>query len=152
MYTIRNNQNYNAFKKYKGEVNNGEDRTEPNQTLSLKDIITRHTRGQFVPHFRGEFEDENDPLAKYDLQRMDKVERMELLEATKNEINSITNKLQANEKLRTELERKQFYESQFREQDEERPRKTQESDSRKRTVEQRTNSNNDRRDDNKPPI
>lgn len=150
MYNIRNNQNYNAMKTYSGEINNGEDRTEPNQTLSLKDIITRHTRGQFVPHFRGEFEDENDPLSQYDLQKMDKVERMELLEATRAEINQITNKLQTNEQIRRELERKEFYENQERHT--EKSRKTEITNSRERTLEQRTNSHNDRRDNHESEI
>lgn len=59
--------------------------TIPDQTLSLRELVARHTRGQSVPQHIGVFDDDNDNLMP-ELDKMDTLQKVDYLQSLKQSI------------------------------------------------------------------
>lgn len=61
-------------------------KTTPDMTMSLQELLDRHTQGREVPEFHGTYDDEN--LDEYfpDLRRLDLVEIQELQQAVLDDV------------------------------------------------------------------
>lgn len=62
--------------------------TQPDMTMSLQDLLDRHTRGLDVPIFEGEYSDDEDDFYP-DPRSLDLVEREELADYNAREINRL---------------------------------------------------------------
>lgn len=59
MCKVQNSLNYD-FKAHRGEINRKPSLTVPDQTMSLKDIISRFVRGLPLPSFGAEYNEDGD--------------------------------------------------------------------------------------------
>ena len=77
----------------KQESNKQPSETIPSQTLSIQEILERHTRGQSsgVRHMQGTFSDSNEPLPN--IKKLDLSETEELIDNLKNNQNAIEKEL-----------------------------------------------------------
>jgi hypothetical protein len=96
---IRNAMNYKEFKQ-QGEVNNQPSKTVPDQTMSIREILTRYAHGLpidsgKVPIYEGE-DFHPDPS------KMDLVDRQEYMESVKEELNEIKKKYKPKNKAKNE--------------------------------------------------
>lgn len=106
---VNNSLNYDPTKNL-GEFNDKPSQTVPDMTLPLKELIKRHTRGQTIPTLVPQFdlEDGEIDFTLPDLTKMNKFEKIELLENIRYEIKSTQEFLQgkAIERKRKEDEEK----------------------------------------------
>lgn len=68
--------------------------TVPDMTMSLQELLLRHTNGREVPEHHGYFDDEELDEFFPDLRRLDMVEVQELIEQTNDHVGQIQGKLQ----------------------------------------------------------
>lgn len=83
---VKNSLNYD-YQDEKGEVNTLPSMTIPDQTMSIRTIVDRYTRGLPITGFTPVYEGEDFYMP--DPKTLDLVERAELLERTKEEVESL---------------------------------------------------------------
>lgn len=76
---VRNQFNYSLFIDSFEEHPKGESLTVPDQALSMRQLLTRYTRGQDVPMHEGTYDGEHDLP---DLSRLDKMDLLDLQRET----------------------------------------------------------------------
>lgn len=97
------------------EVSNKPSETVPDQTMSIQEILLRHTRGQRIPDtMLGYYDDETDPMGLdgVDFNSLDLSEKYELIEAHSRKVKTMrkdhdehvrTSKEEALKKLKNDL-------------------------------------------------
>ena len=86
-------QHQYATNDYKGQINNKPSMTVPDQALSIKEILSRFSRGLPVGGFPTTFDDMDDPEDMLpDPRTMDLSERKQYEEMVKEELNHIRSK------------------------------------------------------------
>lgn len=86
MHKVKNSLNYD-YQDQLGEVNTLPSMTIPDQTMSIRTIVDRYTRGLPITAFTPVYEGEDFYMP--DPKTLDLVERAELLERTKEEVESL---------------------------------------------------------------
>lgn len=86
MQKVKNSLNYD-YNEQKGEVNTLPSMTIPDQTMSIRTIVDRYTKGLPVSAFTPIYEGEDFYMP--DPKTLDLVDRAELLESAKQEVASI---------------------------------------------------------------
>lgn len=78
---------------YKGEVNNQKSLTVPDQSMSIKEILNRYSRGLPIESFKPIYDDVEDPEDYLpDPRTMDLAERQEYVEMVREELNAINSR------------------------------------------------------------
>jgi hypothetical protein len=81
------------YQEYKGQINNKPSMTVPDQAMSIKEILTRFSRGLSVGGFPTSFDDIDDPDDMLpDPRTMDLSERKQYEQMVKEELNHIRSK------------------------------------------------------------
>jgi len=86
MQKVKNSLNYD-YKEQQGEVNTLPSMTIPDQTMSIRTIVDRYTRGLPITGFTPIYEGEDFYMP--DPKTLDLVDRAELLESAKQEVESL---------------------------------------------------------------
>jgi hypothetical protein len=86
MHKVKNSLNY-EYKDQMGEVNSLPSMTIPDQTMSIRTIVDRYARGLPITAFTPIYEGEDFYMP--DPKTLDLVDRAELLESAKQEVESI---------------------------------------------------------------
>lgn len=90
-------------KKNKGETNNSPSMTQPDMALSLKTLIDRHTRGLQIPVLTGTYSNESEQaLDLPDLQRLDKLERLDLIKEVTEHVQEVSQEVEKAAKQKVE--------------------------------------------------
>lgn len=110
---IKNSANANDFPKNYRDCG-GKSATVPDQTLSLREIVKRYTRGVPLPMVAGGYfdEEENDGV---DIRTMDIVEVDEMVKAAREKINDNESKKASRKKQKEEHDYKQRVEKEINE-------------------------------------
>lgn len=89
---------YNAFTyvQPKGEINDLPSCTQPEMTMSLKEILARYTRGGEVATFTPVYQDHDDFDENPDIMKMDAMERLQYAADLKQSISDYQNRQQKN--------------------------------------------------------
>jgi hypothetical protein len=93
MRTIKNSGNAKEFP-YKGEVNNQPSETIPDQTMSMREILTRYAKGLPIDGTKTPLWEDGEGYAK-DPDTLDLAEREELATAAREELQQLNEKFKA---------------------------------------------------------
>lgn len=91
---------------HRGEVNERPSKTIPDQSLTIRDLINRHTRG--LPLEGGRvpvYEEEDDDLSGVEFSKLDLVDQQELREQYKSELDEINKKFADGRKQKEDEEK-----------------------------------------------
>lgn len=90
----------------KAEVNTGEIVTQPNQTMSVREILFRNTQGMTydnykTPYYEAQATFSSQALNK--IQEMEPVEKLQYLKEVNLQVQALTNQIQDHEKQKAEM-------------------------------------------------
>jgi len=91
MKKIKNSGNASDFP-YKGEVNNKPSETVPDQTMTMREILTRYAKGQSIDGVKIPLWEEGEGFAK-DPETLDLAEREELATQAREELQQINERI-----------------------------------------------------------
>ena len=98
MRTIKNSGNANEFP-YDGEVNNQPSETVPDQTMTMREILTRYAKGLPIDGARTPLWEDGEGFAK-DPETLDLAEREELAAQAREELQQINERIKAAQQKR----------------------------------------------------
>ena len=98
----------NKFKgvKIKSEKNSGELITQPNQTMSIQEILFRNTQGMTYDNYKTPYYEEQATFSSQSLnkiQEMEPVEKLQYLKEVNSQVQALTKKIQDHENQKAEM-------------------------------------------------
>jgi hypothetical protein len=98
----------NKFKgvKVKSEKNSGELITQPNQTMSIQEILFRNTQGMTYDNYKTPYYEDQATFSSQALnkiQEMEPVEKLQYLKEVNSQVQTLTKKIQDHENQKAEM-------------------------------------------------
>ena len=98
----------NKFKgvKVNSEVNSGELKTQPNQTMSIQEILFRNTQGMTYDNYKTPYYEDQATFSSQALnkiQEMEPVEKLQYLKEVNSQVQTLTKKIQDHENQKAEM-------------------------------------------------
>jgi len=98
----------NKFKgvKVKSEVNSGELKTQPNQTMSIQEILFRNTQGMTYDNYKTPYYEDQATFSSQALnkiQEMEPVEKLQYLKEVNSQVQTLTKKIKDHEAQKAEM-------------------------------------------------
>jgi len=92
--------------KIKAEQNSGELKTQPNQTMSIQEILFRNTQGMTYDNYKTPYYEDQATFSSQALnkiQEMEPVEKLQYLKEVNSQVQTLTKKIQDHETQKAEM-------------------------------------------------
>lgn len=92
--------------KIKAEQNSGELKTQPNQTMSIQEILFRNTQGMTYDNYKTPYYEEQATFSSQALnkiQEMEPVEKLQYLKEVNSQVQTLTKKIKDHETQKAEM-------------------------------------------------